>query len=410
MFHSFSIIFLSAAIISVINHKWIKLPSTIGSLILALVVSGFLIATQFIDQGFYEETCQLVKASNFSELLLDIMLSFLLFAGAIHIDLRKLLDQKKSILTFASIGVIISTVLFGLFFYFVSDILQLGLPLMVCMLLGAIVSPTDPIAVLAILKEAGVSETMELKIEGESLFNDGFGVVVFTVILSLVEHQTSTGLGQEIGIIFLHEVLGGLFFGLVVGVIMKQLLLLVQDDGKLSIMITIAMTMGGYTLSETLGVSGLLSTVIAGIYTGHFINGPEYPKQLRIKINDIWGVLDYSLNVILFVLIGVSMHLVKFDQMVVIGALLAIPGILLSRYVSVLISSFIVNAKSVFEQKTILLLSWGALRGGISLALVLSLMDSPYKSTLLTVVFCIVIFSIIVQGLTLGSVANRLTR
>ena len=410
MFHSFSIIFLLAAVISVINHRWIKLPSTIGSLVLALVVSGILISSQFVDPVFYHETCSLVQASNFSELLLDMMLSFLLFAGAIHIDLRKLLDQKKSILTFASIGVLVSTALFGFFFYLISDLLHLGLPLMVCMLLGAIVSPTDPIAVLAILKKAGVSETIELKIEGESLFNDGFGVVVFTVILSLVEHSTGASIGQEIGIIFLHEVLGGLLFGLVIGMIMKRLLLLVQDEDQLSIMITIAMITGGYALSETLGVSGLLAIVIAGIYTGHFLNGPEFPQKLKLKINDIWGVLDYSLNVILFVLIGISMHLVEFDGWVVVASLIAIPGMLLARYLSVVVSSFIVRTRSVLQQKMMLLFTWGALRGGISLALVLSLGESPYKSILLTVVFIIVIFSIIVQGLTIGRVANHLTK
>ena len=410
MFHSFSIIFLLAAIISVVNHKWIKLPSTIGSLILAMVVSVLMISTQFIHIGFYNETCGLVEESNFSELLLDIMLGFLLFAGAIHINLRKLLDQRKPILVFASIGVLISTSLFGLLFYATSNILGLGIPLLVCMLLGSIVSPTDPIAVLAILKKAGVSETLELKIEGESLFNDGFGVVVFTVFLSLVEHHTSGSIGSEIGIVFIHEVLGGLFFGLIVGMVMKRLLLMVMDDGKLSIMITLALVIGCYALSETLGVSGLLAIVVAGLYTGNFINGQSYPKELRAKINDLWGVLDYSLNIILFVLIGLSMHLIEFNQLAFIAALIAIPIILIARYISVVISSGLIEFKSVMQQKTILLLTWGALRGGISLALVMSLGASSYKATLLSVVFVVVIFSIVVQGLSLGRVAKYLTR
>ena len=199
-------------------------------------------------------------------------------------------------------------------------------------------------------------------------------------------------------------------FGLVIGMIMKRLLLLVHDEDQLSIMITIAMITGGYALSETLGVSGLLAIVIAGIYTGHFLNGPEFPQKLKLKINDVWGVLDYSLNVILFVLIGISMHLVEFDGWVVVASLIAIPGMLLARYLSVVVSSFIVRTRSVLQQKMMLLFTWGALRGGISLALVLSLGESPYKSILLTVVFIIVIFSIIVQGLTIGRVANHLTK
>jgi len=410
MFYSFSIIFLLAAIISVVNHKWLKLPSTIGSLILALMSTLLVISTQFYSPSFYEQTCNIVQDSNFSDLLLNIMLSFLLFAGSIHIDIRKLLKEKTPILTFASFGILINTVLFGGLFYFGSQLLSLDLPLMVCMLLGSIISPTDPIAVLAILKTAGISESLELRIEGESLFNDGFGVVVFTVILAIVENNVHGPILNEIGLIFLHEVLGGLLFGLVLGYIAKHLLLAVVQDTKLTIMITIAIVMGGYAIAHTIGVSGLLSMVMLGLYLGHFINSEHYPKILKSKINELWEVLDYSLNVILFVLIGVSMHVVEIDIMVLVGALLSIIVMLFSRYISVVLSSFVIDIKSIYQQKTSLILTWGALRGGISLALVMSLAESSFKSTLLTIVFIIVVFSILVQGLTLGKVVKNLSK
>ena len=399
-----------AAIISVVNHKWLRLPSTIGSLILALLATFLLISSQYFSLPFYKQTCGIVEDSNFSDLLLHIMLSFLLFAGSIHIDIRKLLKEKKSILTFASLGILINTALFGTIFYFAARLLNIDLSLIVCMLLGSIISPTDPIAVLAILKKAGIAESLELRIEGESLFNDGFGVVVFTVLLAIVEHNVHGPILYEVGLIFVHEVIGGLLFGLMLGFIAKHLLLLVIEDSKLSIMTTLAIVMGGYAIAHTIGVSGLLSMVMLGLYLGHFINSTEYPKSINSKINELWEVLDYSLNVILFVLIGVSMHLVEFDMVVLAGAILAIIVMLFSRYISVVLSSLIIDVKSVYDQKTMLILTWGALRGGISLALVMSLAESSYKSTLLTIVFIIVVFSIIVQGLTLGGVVKKLSK
>ncbi len=410
MFYSFSVIFLLATIISIINHKWLKLPSTIGGLIVALLVSALLISTQYFNTPFYSHTCGLVEDTNVSDLILNVMIGFLLFAGAIEIDLRKLIKEKKSIITFASIGTILSTALFGLLFFYLAKFLGLDLPLIVCMLIGSIVSPTDPIAVLAILKEAGISESLKLKIEGESLFNDGFGVVVFTVILSMVEsHSPEGSIMLEIGIIFLHEVLGGLLFGLVLGYITKHLLLMVTDDSKLTIMITLSIVMGGFALAHAIGVSGLLAIVMLGLYLGHFINGDSYPKELKLKIGEVWEVLDYSLNMVLFVLIGVSMHLVVFNKMLIFAAILAIIIILISRYLSVVVSSVIVDRKSI-QQSTILILTWGALRGGISLALVMSLEESSYKPTILAIVFVIVVFSIIVQGLSLGGVVRKLSK
>ena len=411
MFYSFSIIFLLAMIISIINHKWLKLPSTIGGLILALLVSVLLISTQYFSLPFYKQTCSLVEESNFSDLLLNVMIGFLLFAGSINIDIRKLIKEKKSIIAFATIGTLVSTAVFGVLFYYAALLIGLDLSLIVCMLIGSIVSPTDPIAVLAILKKAGISESLEIRIEGESLFNDGFGVVVFTVILSMVEsHGIEGSILQEVTSIFLHEVLGGLLFGLMIGFITKHLLLMVLDDSKLSIMITLSVVMGGYALAQALGVSGLLALVMLGLYVGHFINGDSYPKQLRSKVNGLWEVLDFSLNMVLFVLIGISMHLVAFDNLLIVAGLIAILAIVVSRYLAVVVSSAVVEVKSIFQHNTILILTWGALRGGISLALVMSLGASPYKTTILTIVFVIVVFSIIVQGLTLGGVVKKLSK
>ena len=408
MFHSFSIIFLLATLISILNYKWLKLPSTIGGLIIALVFASFLIMSQWVYEPLYEFSCELILESDFAELLLDVMLGFLLFAGAVHIDLRDLLAEKKNIIAFSSLAVLLSTALFGGLFYAISHLLNFSIPLAPCLLLGAIVSPTDPIAVLSILNKAKVSKSLEMKIEGESLFNDGFGVVVFTALLLFSSGSSESGLGQEVVWIFVQEALGGLLFGLLVGYLMKLLLEMVREDSELSVMVTIAGVMGSYAIAHTIGVSGPLATVVLGIYIGNYLNCTNFPIKTKKIINTLWKVIDESLNTILFVLIGLTVHLIEWNMLSVALGLISIVIILVARYLSVLVPFQLLNFYALHKQRTMTVLTWGALRGGISLALVLSLPESEYKSLFVAVVFMIVIFSIIVQGLTIGKLVKRL--
>lgn len=408
MFHSFSILFLVATMLSVINYKWLKLPSTIGALILSLFLALAIIASKWIYLPLYDYACELVQESNFEELLLNVLLSFLLFAGAIHIDLKRLLQEKKNIVAFASIGVILSTIIFGSLFYFVAALIGLDVPFLYCILLGAIISPTDPIAVLSILKNANVSESIEMKIEGESMFNDGFGVVVFSAILLIINQMGDSEISYEIVMIFIQEVIGGLAFGYGMAYLMKQLLRLVESDIQLSVMVTIGIVMGTYAIAHSIGTSGPLATVVMGIYIGDFLHCSNFSSEARKLINSFWKVLDEGLNTILFVLIGLSIHLIPFETNYIVLACISIIIILISRYISVFIPFEFLNFKSIDKQKTIAILTWGALRGGISLALVLSLPDSELKPMLSVVVFVIVIFSIIVQGLSIGKLIKRL--
>jgi len=314
MFISFSLIFLIAALLSVINYKFLKLPSTIGTMILAMVVSGLIILGQPIWPELYLSFCDLIIGTDFRTLLLDIMLSALLFAGAIHINLSDLKKERTSIMLFATLGVLISTGLVACLFYFIAPFFGVDIPFVYALLFGALISPTDPIAVLAILKKANISPSLSLKIEGESLFNDGVGVVVFTGILLIANSMggESTGhLAEEIGHVFLVEAVGGLVFGFVLGWLTLQLLRWIQDNRQLSAVITIASVMGGYAIAHSLETSGPLAMVVAGLIVGNGIYHEKFDEHAKELISEFWEVLDESLNTVLFVLIGMSLHLLE---------------------------------------------------------------------------------------------------
>jgi CPA1 family monovalent cation:H+ antiporter len=334
------------------------------------------------------------------------MLSILLFAGAMHIDIRALQKEKWSILIFSTIGVLISTFLIGGAVYFIAPFLGIEIPLIYSLLFGALISPTDPIAVIGILKEAGIVESIELKIEGESMFNDGIGVVVFTSLLFIASGETEN-IGAEIGHIFLVEAVGGVVLGVILGWIASLCIKSIQENSQLATILSIAFVLGGYAIASKLGTSGPLAMVVCGLYLGHIISNPTFNKGSRNMMNEIWEIMDESLNTVLFVLIGLSLHLISPDTKQISLGLIVILIALLARFISIVIPFSLLKAKEG-RIKTSLLLTWGGLRGGISIALALSIPDEQYRPIILLLTFMVALFSIVIQGLSLGVLVKKL--
>lgn len=410
MFESFTIILSLAAFFSYVNHKWLELPTTIGLMIQALVFAVLIIGSSTVTPFIYDFFCQVVIDIDFKTILLDVMLSLLLFAGAMHINLSALSREKVPILLFATLGVVISTFLVGGLLFLVAKLVGGNLPFLHCLLFGALISPTDPIAATSILRKAGISETLDLKIEGESLFNDGIGVVVFTSILMLAgmgEGMSEFGF-SEIVYLFLEEAVGGLIFGTLLGILGFRLLKTIEDDPKTCMILTLAFVLGGYTTATLIHVSGPLAMVVTGLIIGNKIALPTFAKGSRELLHTVWEMMDDILNAVLFVMIGLLIHALNYNTGMLLLGLIAIVIVLLGRFVSVGLTYSLLKHKEHHPVNTILFLSWGGLRGGISVALALSLPDMLSRDTILFITYIVVIFSIIVQGLTVGKVLKRL--
>ena len=410
MYQAFALAFLLAALLNFINFKWLKLPSSIGNMILALVAALILISTQDIFPGVYNYTCAQIMEIDFSVLLLDVMLSILLFAGAMHVNLSLLKEEKWPVIAFATIGVLISTFLVGGMLFLIAPLLGVELSFIVCLLFGALISPTDPIAVLSILEKSTISEKMKLKIEGESLFNDGIGVVVFTSIMMFMSSGSSAvdeNISGEVGHLLMVEVLGGLIFGLVAGWIIGKMINSVKSNPQQVIMLLLGFVLGGYAIAQLIGLSAPLSMVVSGLYLGNMINQDSFNSHTREVTTEVWHILDESLNTILFVLIGLGIHLVTFDWNVFYLGLICILIAIVARFISIALPFSLLKQKESLW-KTTSILTWGGLRGGISIALAMSLSNTEYGEQLLLLCFIVVVFSIIIQGLTISKLADRL--
>jgi len=376
--------------------------------------SILVVLSKNILPDFYQFFCDIVTEVDFKTLLMDGMLSFMLFAGAIHVNIHALAKEKWSVFLFASLGVLISTAVVGLLIYGAAMLVGVELSLLYALLFGALISPTDPIAVIAILKKAGVSQSLEMKIEGESLFNDGVGVVVFSGVLLVIGAENSMGgeesLFAEIGMLFLEEAVGGLLFGALIGNIAYALMKSVKENAQLVVILSLATAMGGYAIASMLHLSGPLAMVVAGLIIGNKFNISSNKGETRKTFNEVWEVLDETLNGILFLLIGLAAHLLDFNGKYLILGLIAIIIVLFSRFVSVIIPFSLLKHKDGSTMKTVSLLSWGGLRGGISLALALSIpvVDGEVNEVLLFITYTVVLFSVVVQGLSIGQLVKKL--
>ena len=400
LFNILAVLITLSAGFSYINHRFIRLPTTIGVMVIALLVSLGLIALGPLGFGLKEDARLLLNSIDFDETLLHGMLSFLLFAGALHVNLADLARQKYIIGTLATLGVIGSTFIIGFTSLWILGWLGIELPFTYCLLFGALISPTDPIAVMGILKRAGVPESLETKITGESLFNDGVAVVVFLVILEIAT-GTQGITATSVAALFLKEVVGGLIFGLLIGAIAYWMLKSVENY-QVEILITLALVTGGFALADVLHLSGPIAIVVAGLLIGNHGRMLAMSDEVRDHLDNFWELVDEILNAVLFVLIGLEVLILTFNRAYILAGIILIPLLLAVRFVCVGIPVVILKRFRTFSPHVIKILTWGGLRGGISVALALSLPAGENREAILAVTYAIVVFSIIVQGLTIG--------
>jgi CPA1 family monovalent cation:H+ antiporter len=395
------------ATFSYINVRFIKLPATIGIMLISLICSLLVIwlGKYFPSVSTYIKS--VIGSIDFETILMRAMLSFLLFAGAINIDVQKLRKEIVPVITYSTIGVVISTAFIGTAMYFIFQVFNMELPFIYCLLFGSLISPTDPIAVLGILKQARIPSSMETKISGESLFNDGIGVVVFISLLDIAFMGSDDHGVVQTSLLFLKEAGGGIVWGLLLGYGGFYLLKSI-DHYQVEVLITIAVVMGGYLLASYLHVSGPLAMVVAGIIIGNKGTREAMSDITKDYVNKFWELIDEMLNALLFLLIGFEMIILNFDNKVIGIGLIAIIVSLTGRYVSVFIPTLFMSYKKTFDRTMLPILTWGGLRGGISVALALSLPKSEFRSIIVSITYIIVVFSILVQGLTIGKLAKKI--
>lgn len=394
-----AILLAMAALFTFVNAKYLKFSPTIGLMIQSFAISVLVLLMGFFFPELEIKAREVIRAFDFEEVLLHVMLSFLLFAGALHVEVKMLQEEKWPILVLTTFGVLVSTLIVGYLLFYALPFVGLSVPLIHCMLFGALISPTDPIAVLAILKQTNISKNLEIKIAGESLFNDGVGVVAFLTVLAIQQRGVENVSAVEVSMLFVQEVIGGLLLGFGFGWLCVKLLLIVSnDDIELEVLISLAVVMISYKIAEVLGVSGPLAMVVLGIYVGH--QGHKH-HIFDTHFNKFWAMIDDTMNAILFILVGFEMLIISIKGSYLLAGVMSIPLVLLARYVSVALPIQLFRFKREFAAKTVTILTWGGLRGGLSVALALSLPKSEYKDLFITITYCVVVFSILVQGLTI---------
>jgi CPA1 family monovalent cation:H+ antiporter len=395
------------ALFAWLNHRFIRLPGTIGVMSVSLVLSLGLVALGRLGLGGLADlAASLVASVDFSTVLMQGMLSVLLFAGSLHIDLGDLSSRRVPIAVLATAGVLVSTAMVGVAAWGILALLGLPLRLIDCLVFGALVSPTDPIAVMGILKSARAPRGLEIKITGESLFNDGVGVVVFAVLLGLARGTRPVSFGG-IGLLFLEEAVGGIAFGLAVGYL-TYLLLRSVDNYQVEVLLTLGLVFGGNALASRLHVSGPLAMVAAGLLIGNHGRLFAMSETTRRHLDTFWELLDEILNAVLFVLIGLEVLVLHFLPGILLASTLMIPAVLLARFVSVGLPVSLLRRVTEISPHAVKILTWAGVRGGISVALALSLPPGPVRQVFLPMTYVIVLFSILVQGLTLGRVVRHL--
>ena len=412
-----TVLLLLASFFSIINLRVLKLPQTIGLMVLAIILSVFVLITGLIFPSFLEAVTSLTERFDFSTLLINVMLPFLLFAGAITINLNELLKDKVTILFLASFGVLFSTFAVGYGTFWLTQqpflgLSGLGLSLIDCLLFGSLIAPTDPIAVLAMVKKMNLSPATETRIAGESLFNDGIGVVIFLTLLNIKTEGIEQVTAQSISVLFITEVLGGLALGALVGYLGLKLLRYIENEFvELEVLITLSLVLIVSVIANRFHLSGPIGVVILGLFLNKNIasSGNE-ESSMGAYVYKFWHLLDETLNAVLFILIGLEILTIfhSFQLNYIFLSLIVIVLVVISRGIGVIIPIKILSIKKVFEEKTALIITWGGLRGGLSIALALNLPASlgEGKSLILFLTYAVVLFTILVQGLTLKKIVK----
>jgi len=405
-----TVLIVLSALFGYINVRFLKMPITIGLMVITILFTLVILALSYFDDTLLLREQELISQIDFKTVLLDIMLSFLLFAGALHTNFEQLKIQRRPVMVFATLGVLVSTFLVGIIIFYLLQVIGLNVEFIYCLLFGALISPTDPIAVLGILKQAGAPKKLETKIVGESLFNDGVGVVIFLTIFSIANASGVSPEPLDVVKLFGQEVIGGIVLGLLLGWITYRMMKSI-DDYDVEVIITIAAVMGGTLLAQSLHLSAPLAMVACGLMVGNdTIRNTAMSEITETYVDKFWELVDVLLNTLLFVLIGMEILMLTFDGQYILAGVVAIPIVLLCRYVSLWLPIKFFQKRLEFVPNTNLIMTWGGLRGGISIALELSLTAEMHKELFLVITYIIVAFSIIVQGLSVGPLIKRLAK
>ncbi len=407
IFELTSILMVLTAIFSFVNYRLLHMPTTIGVMFISLVLSLCIVMLSWLGMDVkQDEVSKILHSIDFNETLLHGMLAFLLFAGAMQLKIDDLMDQKGAIALMATAGVVVSTFIVGGLTWIVLKWVGVPISFIYCLLFGALISPTDPVAVLGILKTTGVPKSLETKITGESLFNDGIGVVVFMIILELAQggHKVSVA---DVSLLFLKEAGGGVAVGLIIGYL-TYLMLKRVNNYQVEILITLALVMGGYALADRIHISGPISIVVAGLLIGNHGRSFAMSDHTRERLDDFWELIDEILNALLFMMIGLEVLIIPFTPELLGVGLFSIIITLFARWICVGGAVHLMRLFRTFSPGVITIMTWGGLRGGISVALALSIPPVPERTTIISITYIIVVFAIAIQGMTLGRLAQHL--
>lgn len=408
IFALISILISISAVFAYFNYRFLRLPTAIGLMVLGLLLSLGTILLGSVLPAFEQRVEDTLRELDFSVFLLDTILCFLLFAGALHVKLPMLFVLRKQIAAYATVGVVLSTFLIGLLIYWLLPMVGISMNYITCLLFGALISPTDPIAVMGILSKSGVPKKIETEIVGESLFNDGTGVVVFLTILQIIQLGGEQIEIWDVALLITEEVGGGILLGLALGYLGFRLLGSI-DHYQTEVLLTLALVMGGYSLAAAVHFSGPLAMVVAGLFIGNKGRNSAMSEVTADYVDKFWELIDEILNALLFVLIGLEFLLIPFEMRFLVAGFIAIAVVLMVRLVAVGIPLYVFNPRETSKPKLLALLTWGGLRGGISVALALSAYTRVADGNILIVItYMVVLFSIIVQGLTIEKLIKRL--
>lgn len=413
LYYTFSVLIVLASFFAYLNLRFLKLPGTIGIMIIAMLVS---VGIRLLGDSYFPDTTkeffELIREFDFNEILMGAMLNFLLFAGALHVNISDLKEQKIPIMIYSTISVVLSAFIISGLLYYIAPLFGVAIPYIFCLLFGTLISPTDPIVVLGVLKQAKVPKRIETKIVGESLFNDGVAVVMFAVVLKMATDPTFDVNFGSVSWLFTKEGVGGLLLGAALGYTASRVIKKV-DDYKVSVLITLSIVMGGFLVAKSLHVSSPLAMVVAGLIIGNYGKKVAMSEETKDYLEKFWELIDEILNAILFLFIGFELLLLPdLTEQLIIG-FVAIFLVLFARMAYIILPWKFFDVfrffgiKPGYTKGSLIVMVWGGIRGGVSIALVLSLPNGEFKDLLLEITYIVVLFSILVQGLTIGKVANK---
>lgn len=397
------------AISSYLNYRYIKLPKSIGLTLITLILSFLIAISGQLGWDVHDFTRNLLAGIDFDETFLHGMLGFLLFAGSLHVNTMELAKHKTIVGLLATVSVVLSTFLVGFCTYGLTQFLDIQIPLEYCLVFGALISPTDPIAVLGILKTANAPKGVEMKIAGEALFNDGMGIVLFIILLGIASGAEGTWTFKSATFFLMQQGIGGILLGMIMGWLAARLLRTI-DNYEVSILITLAIVTGGYTFAQSIAqVSGAICIAVAGLVVGSLLQNGTMSKKTIQRLDGFWALLDEVLNAILFVVIGLEFLHLHFTPGTTLAAIGAIVITIAARWLSVAIPVGSVSLFRKFSSNVVMMMTWGGLRGGISIALALTVPQGSARDFIVAITYAVVLFSITVQGLTMATLVRKLT-